>query len=109
MVTIHQENYWEISKGDTVFINSLIAEDQIIILKKGEKIVISRWKSYFCLKKLFSYTFLVKIKIIFNIHYKPQSRTNFIRLRSFKIKLKKTMTQLDVFISCQLGIITLEK
>ena len=44
MVTIHQENYWEISKGDTVFINSLIAEDQIIILKKGEKIVIQDGK-----------------------------------------------------------------
>ena len=44
MVTIHQENYWEISKGDTVFINSIIAENQIIILKTGEKIVIQDGK-----------------------------------------------------------------
>lgn len=39
-ITIHQENYWEISKGDTVFINSIIAENQNIILKTGEKIVV---------------------------------------------------------------------
>ena len=39
-ITIHQKNYWEISKGDTVFINTIIAKNQTVTLKTGEKIVI---------------------------------------------------------------------
>lgn len=43
-VTIHQKIYWDISKGDTVYINSKIIENQLLKLKNGEKILIQEGK-----------------------------------------------------------------
>ena len=43
-ITIHQDKSWEISKGDRVFNNAIIAENQFIKLKTGEKILIQDGK-----------------------------------------------------------------
>ncbi|RTZ02158.1 hypothetical protein EKM02_03490 [Flavobacterium sp. RSP49] len=53
-ITIHQKNYWEISKGDSVFINSEIAESQSLKLTKGRILLVHdgkinqiKWKTIF--------------------------------------------------------------
>ncbi|RTZ08125.1 hypothetical protein EKL98_02060 [Flavobacterium bomense] len=53
-ITVHQKNYWEISKGDSVFINSEITESQSIKLTKGTVLLVHdgkinqiKWKTIF--------------------------------------------------------------
>lgn len=43
-IAIHQKANWEISKGDSVYINSKIIENQLLKLKNGEKILIQEGK-----------------------------------------------------------------